>query len=187
MTSLRAMLGVALLVAALGVPVSALAQSQATTGIIRGTITDPTGQPVASARVNLVQAETGFTRSVTTNQSGIFTATLLPVGTYTVTVESLQFVQSITRAGVRLRLGSTANLDLSFAAVQLEGINVTLTQPLVDVRDVTSSSRLSSEALAGLPNNGRDFLDLTLLTPGVGIVQGPDGDELTINGQRGIF
>lgn len=187
MTSLRAMLGVALLVTALGVPFAASAQSQATTGIIRGTITDPTGQPVASARVNLLQAETGLTRSVTTNQSGIFTATLLPVGTYTVTVEALQFVQAITREGVRVRLGATANLDLSFEAVQLDGLSVTLTQPLVDVRDVTSSSRLSAKALRGLPNNGRDFLDLILLTPGVGIVQGPDGDELTINGQRGIF
>ncbi|GMR12186.1 MAG: TonB-dependent receptor [Gemmatimonadota bacterium] len=187
MTLLRTMLGVALLVTALGVPFSASAQSQATTGIIRGTITDPTGQPVAAARVDLVHAETGFTRSVTTNQSGIFAATLLPVGTYTVTVESLQFVQGITREGVRVRLGATANLDLSFEAVELEGISVTLTQPLVDASDVTSSARLSEEALRGLPNNGRDFLDLTLLTPGVGIVQGPDGEELTINGQRGIF
>ena len=187
MTALRSMFGVTLLVAALSSPFGVSAQAQATTGIIRGTITDPTGQPVAAARVNLVHAETGLTRTTSTNQSGIFVATLLPVGNYTVTVEALQFVEAITRDGVRVRLGETANLDLSFEAIQLEGISVTLSQPLVDASDVTSSTRLSDAVFEGLPNNGRDFFNLTLLTPGVGIVQGPDGDELTINGQRGIF
>jgi outer membrane receptor for ferrienterochelin and colicin len=183
----KALFGAALIVAALSTPLGVLGQSQATTGIIRGTILDPTGQPVAAAQVNIRHAETGLQRTATTNQSGIFVATLLPVGTYTVTVESLQFMESITRDGIQLRLGATLNLDLSFAAVQLEGISVTLSQPLVDASDVTSSSRISEEALQNLPNNGRDFVDLTLLTPGVGVVQGPDGEELTINGQRGIF
>jgi outer membrane receptor for ferrienterochelin and colicin len=46
--------------------------------------------------------------------------------------------------------------------------------------------RIDSEAVEGLPNNGRNFLDFVKLTPGVTIVQGPDGDELSINGQKGI-
>ena len=53
--------------------------------------------------------------------------------------------------------------------------------------DVTSSTRLSGEVVDGLPNNGRNYLDFALLTPGVAISQGPDGDELNISGQRGIF
>src|SRR5207247_5108825 len=48
------------------------------------------------------------------------------------------------------------------------------------------SDRLPAEAVTNLPNNGRNFLNLTLLTPNVAIVQGPDGDELTVAGQRGI-
>jgi len=179
--------GAALLAIALSTPVGVFAQAQATTGIIRGTILNPSGQPVAAAQVNLRHDETGFQRTTSTNESGIFLVPLLPVGTYTVTVESLQFVEGITRDGIRVRLGETLNLDLSFAAIQLEGISVTLSRPLIDTGDVTSSARLSDEALQNLPNNGRDFMDLTLLTPGVGIVQGPDGEELTINGQRGIF
>src|SRR5204863_5611740 len=48
------------------------------------------------------------------------------------------------------------------------------------------ATRLDQKAVEGLPNNGRNFLDYTKLTPGVTIVQGPDGDELSINGQKGI-
>ncbi len=83
----RALFGMFLLIAALSVPAGAFAQSQATTGIIRGIITDATGQPVAAAQVDIVHEETGLRRSTTTNQSGIFVATLLPVGMYSVTVE----------------------------------------------------------------------------------------------------
>jgi len=166
---------------------SAAAQSQATTGVIRGTITDPGGQPVASARVVLRHQETGLSRELTTNNSGVFVATLLPVGTYDLNVESLQFIRGIERAGIVVRLGETVNLDLSFEAVQLEGLSVTVGRPLVDASEVETATRIDEEVLEGLPNNGRNYLDLTLLTPGVGIVQGPDGDELTVSGQRGIF
>src|SRR4029077_9655530 len=48
------------------------------------------------------------------------------------------------------------------------------------------ATRLNEKAVENLPNNGRNFLDLTKLTPGVTIVQGTDGDELSINGQKGI-
>src|SRR5207249_12196600 len=48
------------------------------------------------------------------------------------------------------------------------------------------STALAADVVSGLPNNGRNFLNLTLLTPNVATVQGPDGDELTVAGQRGI-
>ncbi|HEX9406298.1 MAG TPA: hypothetical protein VF975_03220, partial [Thermoanaerobaculia bacterium] len=48
------------------------------------------------------------------------------------------------------------------------------------------ATRIDQKSVAGLPNNGRNFLEFTKLTPGVTIVQGPDGDELSINGQKGI-
>src|SRR5204863_3739570 len=47
-------------------------------------------------------------------------------------------------------------------------------------------TRIDEHAIEGLPNNGRNFLEFVKLTPGVTIVQGPDGDELSINGQKGI-
>ena len=59
--------------------------------------------------------------------------------------------------------------------------------PVIETTRAESSTRINSASIQGLPNNGRNFLDFTKLTPGVSIVQGPDGDELTINGQKGIY
>src|SRR5213078_1120387 len=60
------------------------------------------------------------------------------------------------------------------------------TQPVVNVTQSAAATPLDAAAVTGLPNNGRNFINLTLLTPNVAIVQGPDGDELTVAGQRGI-
>ena len=65
-------------------PLVVAAQSQATTGIIRGTVTDPSGAAVANATVALREVNTGFSRQTVTNERGIYTASLLPLGTYDV-------------------------------------------------------------------------------------------------------
>ena len=57
---------------------------------------------------------------------------------------------------------------------------------LIDVSASESATRLSVAAVEGLPNNGRNIFNFTTLTPNVAIVQGPDGDEISIGGQRGI-
>ena len=169
-------------------PATLAAQSQATTGVIRGTITDPNGQPVAAAQIAVRHVETGLERTLVTGSTGRYAAPLLPVGTYTVTAMSVNFLEPVSQAGIRVRLGESVTVDLSFRPIELAGITVVSGEaPLVDVTDVTSSTRISGEVLEGLPNNGRNYLELTKLTPGVGIVQGPDGDELSISGQRGIF
>ena len=65
-------------------------------------------------------------------------------------------------------------------------IVVTAAAPLIETARTEGATRIDQKAVSGLPNNGRNFLDLTKLTPGVTVVQGPDGDELSINGQKGI-
>src|SRR5881409_972448 len=172
-------------VLALAFPVVLAAQSQATTGIIRGTVTDPSGTSVATATVTLRETQTGFRRQITTNERGIFIASLMPLGTYDVTARGVGF--SETRAtGVRLGVGETVDLTLALAAVQLQAVVVETTPSVVDATKTENSTRLPSSAVSGLPNNGRNYLNLTLLTPQVALVQGPDGDELTIAGQKGI-
>ena len=57
----------------------------------------------------------------------------------------------------------------------------------IETTDFTRSQRLREEVVDAVPSNGRNFVDLALLTPGASVSQGPDGDELNINGQRGIF
>src|SRR5437867_831485 len=172
-------------VLALAFPVLLTAQSQATTGVIRGTVTDPSGTPVAGATVMLRESQTGFQRQVTTGERGIYIAPLMPLGTYDVTARAVGFGEA-RRSGVRLGVGETVNLNLPLVAVQLQAVVIETTQPVVDATKVENSTRLPNAAVSRLPNNGRNYLNLTLLTPNVAIVQGPDGDELTVAGQRGI-
>jgi len=85
-----------------------------------------------------------------------------------------------------LGVGETVALRLPLAAVTLAAVTVEATQPVVNVTQSAAATPLDAAAVTGLPNNGRNFINLTLLTPNVAIVQGPDGDELTVAGQRGI-
>src|SRR5881296_549529 len=172
-------------VLALVFPVVLAAQSQATTGVIRGTVTDPSGTAVAGATVALRETRTGFQRQVATNERGIFVAPLMPLGVYDVGARAVGFGET-RRTGVRLGLGETVNLNIPLAAVQLQAVVVEATQPVVEATKIESSTRLPEAAVSRLPNNGRNYLNLTLLTPHVAIVQGPDGDELSIGGQKGI-
>src|SRR5580765_7683840 len=162
------------------------AQAQATTGVIRGTITDTTGRALAGASVTLRNVETNAERVLTTNERGAYVATLLRVGTYDLAARALGF-QEAKRAGRVLRLGET--LDESFSlipqVVRLQEITVAGVPP-VDVTQSEGATRLGVEAVEGLPNNGRNIFNYTTLTPGVAIVQGPDGDEISVGGQKGI-
>src|SRR3989454_4240373 len=168
-----------------GAAASLAAQSQATTGIIRGVVSDPTGNPVSGANVTVRDLQTNFTRRLATDEKGVFGASLLPLGTYEVTAKAVGFSQA-TKTGIPVRVGETVDLKLAGAAVEVAPVIVEAKENLVEASNVANSDRLPEQAVTNLPNNGRNFLNLTLLTPDVGIVQGPDGDELTVAGQRGI-
>lgn len=182
--------GVACAVAAITLlaawPAAVVAQSQATTGVIEGVVTDETGGVLAGATVVMKNTDTNFEKSVTTDAAGRFRGLLLPLGPYRVTFH-LQGFASLVREGVQLAVGQTINLPatLTVSAVESE-IVVTAEAPVVETTRVESSTLIDRKSIERLPNNGRNFLDYTKLTPGVTIVQGPDGDELSINGQKGI-
>jgi len=163
------------------------AQSQATSGVIRGTVTSSTGEPASGATVTLRNTQTNIVRTTTTTNQGVFVAPLLPVGIYEVRARQVGATE-VRRDNVVLRLGETLDLALQLGTIQLEAIQVTgEAAPLVDPARVEEVTRMAPEVVGGLPNNGRNFLNLTLLTPGVAVVQGPDGDEITVAGQRGIY
>ncbi len=168
-------------------PSSLRAQSQASTGVLRGTVADSAGRSIAGAVVTLRNTATNLSRTLTTNSSGVFVATLLPLGNYDVSARAVGY-RAEARRGLPIRLGETAQLTflLPQQAIQLEELTVTTGQPPVDVTASESATRLSTEAVEGLPNNGRNVFNFTTLTPNVAIVQGPDGDEISIGGQRGI-
>ena len=160
------------------------AQSQATTGVIRGSVRDQFDNPVAEAAVALRETRTNYERTLSSSGLGLFTATLLPLGDYEVTVRAPGWSE-VRQTGVQVRVGETVELTVRLLP-RMEEIVVEAGAPAVDATRTEAATRLPEEAVRDLPNNGRNFLNLTLLTPGAAIVQGPDGDELSIAGQRGI-
>jgi len=162
------------------------AQSQATTGVIEGTVVDASGAALPGATVVVRNTGTNYEQTLTTDRQGRFRALQLPLGSYKVTA-SLQGFTTLVRDGLTLEVGATISLPLKLeiSTVQQE-VKVTAEAPVVEKTRTEGSTRIEEQAVQNLPNNGHNFLDYTKLTPGVTIVQGPDGDELSINGQKGI-
>jgi len=162
------------------------AQSQATTGTLEGTVSDPAGRAVPGANVTLVNTGTNFTRQLTTDESGRFRGLLMPLGSYTVTAKAPNFA-TLVREGITLAVGQSITLPLvlSISSTQ-ETVTVSAEAPVIETSQVERSTYIDSQSLKTLPTNGRNFLDFVTLTPGVSIVQGPDGNEISINGQKGI-
>ena len=167
-------------------PTILFAQAQATTGVIRGTATDSSGNPV-SAFVTVRNAETNYTRTVKASDAGVFVTTLLPLGTYTVSARAVGYSPT-QKSNIAVTLGQTVDLPLVLArqTTQLAGVTVVAQVPTVDPTLSAEATHLPAEVVSALPNNGRNYLNLTLLTPNVAITQGPDGDVLSVGGQRGI-
>ena len=165
------------------------AQAQATTGVIRGRVTDDANAPVAAAQITLRNQETNVTRTVRTSDRGIYAAPLLPLGRYEVSVRAIGFAAT-SRRDLVLRVGQA--LDISFTvsrqAVELAAVKVSDRQGgAVNTSRSDATTTFSEEIVKGLPNNGRNFLALTLLTPNVATSQGPDGDVISVAGQRGTY
>ena len=178
-----AMLAVLALLPAWG---SALfAQSEATTGVIEGTVADERGGALPGATVTLRNTATNFDKVVVTAADGSFRALLLPLGPYRITVELAGFAK-LVREGIDLGVGQTIHLKLPLQVSATGEITVTAEAPVVETTRAEGAVRIDEKAVEELPNNGRNFLDYTKMTPGVTTVQGPDGDELSINGQKGI-
>jgi hypothetical protein len=164
----------------------AFAQSQANTGNIEGTVTDQTDRAIPAAEVTITNLGTNATRVLHTDGEGRFRGLLLPLGAYKVTVKAPNF-GTLNREGLDLKVGQTINLALSLGVSQVQQeISVTAEAPILETGRVENSTYLDQRSVRDLPNNGRNFLSLVPLTPGVSIVQGPDGDEISINGQKGI-
>lgn len=170
----------------LALSTSLLAQSQATTGVIDGSVVDAQGGAVPGVTVTVKNVATNYESVSVTDRAGHFRAVLLPVGPYQVTA-ALEGFATVLQKGLDLGVGQTLTVTITLKqATASEQIVVTAAAPLIETARTEGATRIDQKAVEGLPNNGRNFLDYTKLTPGVTIVQGPDGDELSINGQKGI-
>ena len=156
-------------------PVLLLAQTTLSTGSIAGTVTDPSGAVVAGAKVAITNAGTGQTVTLTSNSSGAFVSGSLDPGKYKVQVSSKGF--STVSESLEVQVGNTATVNAKLAVgqestvVEVEGTTVQ-----VNTEQATVQGVLTSDQVENLPVNGRNFLDLAQLEPGVQIQDGQNFD-----------
>jgi outer membrane receptor protein involved in Fe transport len=158
---------------------SALAFSQ-NTGTLNGNVTDPSGAPVAKARVTAASVDRGLARVAETDASGAYVLPLLPPDEYTITVETRGF-KKFTQQGVTVDAESNVRVDAHLEIGQVsETVAVAADAPQVDTRSSTQGAEVDRRTLTEMPLNGRNVIDLTQLLPGVADVSAPQ----TFTGDR---
>ncbi len=186
MTQLVRRFGCLLLLLFVASPAVLHAQVQATNGSIQGDVSDSSGSLVPGAAVDATEVETAKVYHETTNNSGHFSFPSLSPNTYTVRVSKDGFA-TIQQERFPLTVGRAVSLKLTLQLASGNEVVEVNAAPQIDLTTVSSANTLGEVAIATTPVLGRKFEDLLTLTPGVSITQGPDGDEININGQRGIF
>ncbi len=152
---------VAVLVLALASPLMA----QTTTATLEGRVLDPSGAGIPGATVAVKGPTVG--REVTTDATGFYRAVALPAGVYSVSASS-PGLKSKVLEGIELFLNHTATLDIAMeVAVQAESVLVVASAPLIDKTSSSNRQVIDSRTIDAMPLNGRNYLDLIQLTPGV--------------------
>jgi len=165
-------------VLALAVPVHA----QSTKAELFGLVRDPAGRSVESARVELSNSATGLTFLSTTTLDGSYQFMALPAGEYQLLVSKQGFAP-LKRGGIVLRVGDRQELNLKLALGSASTfVEVTAAAPLMQSGRGTSSYVVEQQKVVTLPLDGRNFVPLIALAPGVNL---PPGNLLPrINGSR---
>jgi len=158
---------------------SVLAQNTIATGSIQGIILDSSGGVVPSAQVTIKNKDTGQSFNVPTSSAGAFTSGAIVPGNYSVRVEAQGF--KTIEKDVIVKVGETENANItltvgsSSTVVEVQAEAVTVNTEQASVQGV-----LGKEQIENLPVNGRNFLDLAQLEPGVQVQDGADFDPTKV-------
>jgi len=167
------------LVAQAFTPNAAMAQSTIARGSIQGTILDSSGAAIPSAKVTIRNKDTGQTFQIAASSSGAYTSGAIVPGNYAVRAEAQGF--KTVEEAVVVRVGETAGANLTLpvgagsTVVEVEAQAVTVNTEQASVQGV-----LGKEQIENLPVNGRNFLDLAQLEPGVQVQDGSDFDPTKV-------
>src|SRR6476660_8313455 len=161
-------------------PPEASAQATISTGSVQGAILDPKGAIVVSAKVTITNKDTGQKSKPEVSSAGTYNSGSLPPGTYVVRVDAQEFKTTETTVGVAVGIITTANVTLELGS-ETTIITVESSAISVNTEQATVQGVLSAQQIENLPVNGRNFLDLAQLEPGVQIQDGANFDP-TKNG-----
>jgi hypothetical protein len=162
---------------AVGTSVPALAQQ--TAGNITGRVVDAQGAAVPGVTVTAKSGDTGFVRTDVSDSEGIYRLNSLPVGQYDISAELSGF-QTYARKGITVNVAQTTdlNLELKLAGVS-ESVNVTAEAPLMRTSDSSVGGVVDVTKIESLPLNGRQFANLAMAIPGVGLAFHSDPTKST--------
>jgi hypothetical protein len=145
-----------------------VARAQAPTGAIAGTVTDETGGVVIGASVTVVNKSTGLKRELKSDEQGSFSAPALPAGDYEVRAQAAGFRQTVRDAEVITGSTTTVDLQMTVGAVT-EVVNVAGAAAQISYESHKIDGVIQRAQIENLPLNGRSFLQLAFLEPGVGV------------------
>jgi Carboxypeptidase regulatory-like domain len=135
-------------------------------GSFSGTVSDKAGAVVSGATVKVTSQGTGVSREAKTNDSGYYLVPLLPVAFYTIRVESPGF-QAAEQKDIRLQVDEHRELDFALVPASVStAVQVNATEVAVETTNPSLGQVITSEEVADLPLNGRNFVQLATLTPG---------------------
>lgn len=142
--------------------------AQVATGDLVGIVTDPTGSIVPNAAVNLRNINSGSTEATTTGADGAYSFSQLPPATYEITVTATGFSRGIiSQVVVRVGTRTTADIVLRVGDVATS-VSVVASATAVKKDDIAVGTVTSASTIVELPLNGRNYLQLAQLAPGIG-------------------
>jgi len=151
------------------------AQTTVATGSIQGSVTDPSGAVVVGAKVTITNKATGQVITVTTTSSGAYASGALTPGDYSVHVEGQGFKTLDATVPVQVGVTASGNFKLQLGdASQI--VEVQGSELQVDTEQAGVQGVINTEQIENLPINGRNFLDLAQLEPGIQIQDGGNFD-----------
>lgn len=164
---------------------AAVGLAQNATGTILGTVRDAGGAVLPGTAIKITNEQTGQASSVTTDELGNYTALLLRPGNYSVAAEVAGFKRYLQN-NVVLQVDQTARVDVNMQVGDVsETIEITGETPLLQTENHSIGAVIDNQKIVQLPLNGRNFIDLAVLVPGVGRAGGAQGaSSLTVDGGR---
>jgi hypothetical protein len=143
------------------------AWGQEVTAAIVGTVTDPSGAPIKGAAVTATDTERGTVWTAQTNDSGAYNLQRLPIGNYGVKVTAPGFQTTVEKA-FTLVLNQTARVNVQLKVGQVsETVEVSGSAPVLQTEDAQVGTVMDANSITNLSITGRNYIQLTLLQPGV--------------------